>query len=154
MIGGMVALLAASPAVATTAPTRTGLCGGTKARPALISLAGDSDAFLSGYRAPGHMPYLDNVPIPGLRWTRWTTADAQAVGWEWIDNDHPSVGGGTYYAFPATVHLYRPRAGVFTRMTIAVQIPRSFIRRWRGGWARRQTLSAATCTNSGGTGWN
>jgi hypothetical protein len=150
----MAAVLAASPALATTAPTGTGVCGGVKVRPALISLAVDGGAFLAGYRAPGHLPYSENAHIPGLRWTKWTTADARALGWEWIDNDHPSVGGGTYYAFRATVHLYRPRSGVFTRMTVAAQIPRSFVQRWHGAWPRHETLSAAGCANSGGTGWD
>jgi hypothetical protein len=153
-LGGMAAVVAASTALATTTPTETGLCGRTKVRPALISLAVDGDAFLAGYDAPGHLPYSGNAHIPPLDWTKWTKTDARARGWEWIDNDHPSVGQGTYYAFRATVHLYRPRAGVFTRMTIVAQIPRSFIRRWHGGWSRRETLSAAGCTNSGGMGWD
>jgi hypothetical protein len=151
---GLAAVLAASPALATSAPTGTGVCGGTKVRPALISLAADGDGFLAGYRPPGHLPYSGNAHIPALHWTKWTTVDARASGWEWVDNDYPSVGGGTYYAFRATIHLYRPRARVFTRMTIEAQIPRSFNRRWHGAWSRRETLSASACTNSGGTAWD
>jgi hypothetical protein len=151
---GMATVLTASPALATTAPTGTGVCGGTKVRPALISLATDDDAFLAGYHAPGRLPYDGNAHIPALHWTEWATTDARASGWEWIDNDYPSVGGGMYYAFRATIHMYRPRAGVFTRMTIEAQIPPSFNKRWRGAWSRRETLSAAGCTNSSGTGWD
>jgi hypothetical protein len=152
MAGALPAVLA-TPAFATTAPVGTGVCGDAKVRPGLISLATDGDAFLAGYRAPGHLPYSDGARVPSLHWAEWTTSDARASGWEWLDTDYPSVGGGTYYAFRASVHLYRPRAGVFTRMTIAAQIPKAFIERWHGDWSDHETLSASSCS-SGGIGWN
>jgi hypothetical protein len=141
-------------ALAVAAPTSTGICGVAKTRPRLISLAVDGDAFLAGYHTPGHLPYGRSVHLPSVSWTEWSATKARATGWEWVDNDHPSVGGGTYTAFPATVVLYRPRAGAFTRMAITAQIPQTFIRRWHGGWSGHETLSSAVCRNKSGIGWN
>jgi hypothetical protein len=57
------------------------------------------------------------------------------VGADWIDNFIPDGAEGTFHAFRASVHVYRPRGGIFTRMTVTEQ-GHTFTLRARGryGW--------------------
>jgi hypothetical protein len=151
---GVSASAFAASAGATTAPIGAGVCGATKVRPPYITLATDGDSFLAGYKAPGHVPYAKaGASIPGFHWTQWTASFAEGDGYRWIDNDSPSVGGGTDYAFTATVHLSRPEHGVFTRMTISARSFLDFDLKWHVGYDAHQTLVATPCS-SGGYGWS
>ena len=58
-----------------------------------------------------------------LRWTTWTATQGRASGADWHDDCIPDCARGTYTAYPASVHVYRPRVLggylLFTRMTVA-----------------------------------
>ena len=100
---------------------------------------------LGGYRKPGHQPY-DTARIPGMRWSSWVATIATAKAYEWIDDGYPSVGGGTYYAIPVHIRLWRPRDSVFTRMTITshTKNPSHPNPDWRNPPAQ-QTFKASDC---------
>jgi len=46
---------------------------------------------------------------------------ASGAGADWMDDFTPDGATGTFHPFRVTVHVYRPRHGIFTRMTIVEQ---------------------------------
>jgi hypothetical protein len=114
----LVLALVAVPS-ATTVPTEL---GHPQARPYRIGYTGDGSAFLGGftrYRALHKSSRLSD--FGRLRWTTYNAAQGRAVGADWIDNFVPDGAAGTFHPVRATVHVYRPRRGIFTRMTISDQ---------------------------------
>jgi hypothetical protein len=82
-------------------------------KPFRIVYSGDGAALLAGRgRISNH-----------LTWTKWNAKEGRAWGADWHDNCKPDCATGTYFAYRANVHVYRPRylAGylLFTRMTVA-----------------------------------
>jgi hypothetical protein len=53
-----------------------------------------------------------------LHWTSYSARDGRAVGADWIDDFIQDGAAGTFHPVRATVHVCRPRHGLFTRMTI------------------------------------
>lgn len=57
-----------------------------------------------------------------LTWTSWNLTGGRAWGADWHNNCTPDCARGTYFAYRANVHVYRPEhmAGhmLFTRMTV------------------------------------
>ena len=152
-VGATATLLPfAAQAFGISAPVSRGVCQAPKSRPKLIILSADGSGVLGGYRKPGHQPY-DTARIPGMRWSSWVATIATAKAYEWIDDGYPSVGGGTYYAIPVHIRLWRPRDGVFTRMTITSHAKKTFHPNpdWRNPPAQ-QTFKASNCA-SGGWSW-
>jgi hypothetical protein len=81
-------------------------------RPASISYTGDATGIVGGtdgtsVRRPGH-----------LRWTRYTQRQGTARGVVWLNDCDPSCAGGRFSALPATVHVFSPAHGRFTRLTL------------------------------------
>ena len=115
----LVAVAVASAQVASAAevPVSRGVCQAPKIRPKIIVLAADGSAALSGYSHDGHVGYNPG-PTANLHWKTWTSRQGRASGYLWVDDGYPSVGGGTYYAVPASILVWRPVHGVFTRLTI------------------------------------
>lgn len=116
-LGGL-APTTVSPAQATAlqatprAPSASGPANLLRRRPYSITYSGDGSALLAGRsRIRAH-----------LRWTTWTNRQARGWGADWHDNCTPDCARGSYHAYPAIVHLYRPRQvggyRVFTRMTV------------------------------------
>jgi hypothetical protein len=112
-----IALGSAQVASASEVPVSRGVCQAPKVRPKIIVLAVDGSAALSGYSHDGHVGYTPG-PTADLHWTTWTSRQGRASGYLWVDDGYPSIGGGTYYAVPASIHVWRPVQGVFTRLTI------------------------------------
>ncbi|MGI8903583.1 MAG: hypothetical protein ACR2IP_07995 [Solirubrobacteraceae bacterium] len=111
----------ALPAVAsaTTVPTEL---GHPQVRPYLIDYTGDGSAFLGGFTR--HRGLHKSSPLADfgrLRWTTYNQHEGRAVGADWLDDFMPDGAAGTFHPFKVTVHVYRPRAGIFTRMTISEQ---------------------------------
>lgn len=81
-------------------------------RPRSIVYSGDGAALLAG--TAGLRSHL--------RWTTWSDRQARGRGADWHDTCKPSCAQGRYFAYPALIHLYRPRSvgghRVFTRLTI------------------------------------
>jgi hypothetical protein len=131
----IAALILGLPAVAsaTTVPTEL---GHPQVRPYRIGYTGDGSAFLGGFTR--HHGLHKSSPLSDfgrLRWTTYNAGEGRAVGADWVDNFVPDGAAGTFHPFRATVHVYRPRRGIFTRMTISSQ-GHSFTLEARGaaGW--------------------
>jgi hypothetical protein len=107
----------AQVASAAEVPVRRGVCQAPKIRPKIIVLAVDGSGALSGYSHDGHVGYSPG-PTANLRWKTWTSRQGRASGYLWVDDGYPSIGGGTYYAVPASIRVWRPVHGVFTRLRI------------------------------------
>ncbi len=106
-------------ASATTVPTEL---GHPQVRPYLIDYTGDGSAFLGGFT--GHHGLRKSSPLSyfgRLHWTTYNKHEGRAFGADWLDNFIPDGATGTFHPFKVTVHVYRPRAGIFTRMTIHEQ---------------------------------
>ena len=81
-------------------------------RPAWISYTGDGTGFLggadgSGPSDPGH-----------LRWRRYGQRQGSARGVVWLNQCEPSCADGTFVSRRVRVHVFRPRHGRFTRLTL------------------------------------
>jgi hypothetical protein len=101
------AVQAAPPKVLTQRPHHL-----FQVRPAWISYTGDGTGFIggsdgSGPADPGH-----------LRWRRYTHRQASARGVVWLNDCEPDCADGRFHARPAKVHVFRPRHGRFTRLTL------------------------------------
>jgi hypothetical protein len=84
-----------------------------RVRPAEISYTGDGTGIVGGFdgtsvRHPGH-----------LNWLRYTRRDGRARGLLWLDDCDPSCAEGAFHATPVSVHVWRPRRGVFRRLTLS-----------------------------------
>ena len=78
-----------------------------------IVYSGDGAAFLGGVGST----------FKHLVWTTWTTSQGRGSGADWHNSCVPDCADGTYFAYPATLTVYRPRRVggylLFTRMTTA-----------------------------------
>lgn len=96
--------------------------GAPQIRPARIDYTGDGSAILGGFtkytRLHKSSPLAD---FGRLHWTVYNRHDGRAVGADWIDDFIPDGATGTFHPFQVTIHVYRPRHGIFTRMTITEQ---------------------------------
>jgi hypothetical protein len=77
-------------------------------RPATIAFTQDGSIFIGKLGKRGS----------SIHWSSWTTSNAYGAGTLWIDNGIPSMTAGTYHSYSATIHAYRVRSGLFTRMTV------------------------------------
>ena len=104
-------------------------------RPATIEYTGDGTAILggtdgSGPRHPGH-----------LDWTTYNRRQGRAKGVDWINDCEPSCAEGHFDRVPVRVHVFRPRHGRFTRLTLRFTyagkrvVDRRGIRRYGDYWA-------------------
>lgn len=112
-----VAVALPQVASAGEVPVSRGVCQAPKVQPKIIVLATDGSGALSGYSHDGHVGYSPG-PTANLHWKTWTPSQGRASGYLWVDDGYPSIGGGTYYAVPASIRVWRPVQGVFTRLTI------------------------------------
>jgi hypothetical protein len=111
-------LLAAVPAVASAAtvkvPTED---SGQQARPFVIDFTGDGSGYLGGFG--GHAFTKAHPAFGRLRWTEYNASQGRAWGAMWADQCTPDCASGTFTSSKVYVHVYRPRNGVFTRMTLS-----------------------------------
>ncbi len=115
------ALALALPAIASATTVPTDL-GRPQVRPYRISYTGDGSAILGGFTRYHGLHKSSPLSDYGrLHWTTYNAREGRAVGADWIDNFVPDGAAGTFHAIRATVHVYRPRHGIFTRMTITEQ---------------------------------
>ena len=143
--------LVAQVASAAEVPVSRGVCRAPKTRPKIIVLAADGSGALSGYSHHGHVSYSTG-PRADLHWKTWTSRQARTSGYLWVDDGHPSVGAGTYYALPATVRLWRPVQGVFMRLRITPHGSASFHPNKYWVNPKRVTYRAQSC-GSGTWSW-
>ncbi len=143
-------LALAGAADAATAPISLGVCVKPHSRPKIIVLAVDGSGAVTGYSHGGHVGYQTG-PKADLHWTTWTSSEGVTNGYLWMDDGYPSVGGGTFYAVPTRVRVWRPVDGIFTRLTITPHGSGSFHpnRYWKN--PKAVTYRAEAC--SGGM-WN
>jgi len=127
-------------------PVSTGLCQDPKTRPKIIVLAVDGSGALSGYSHHGHVGYTPG-PTANLHWTVWTSTQGRASGYLWVDDGYPSIGGGTFYAVRASIRVWRPVGGVFTRLTITPHGSATFHPNKYWGIPKPMTLSAQSCSH-------
>jgi hypothetical protein len=81
-------------------------------RPATISYTGDGTGVVGGtdgtsVQHPGH-----------LHWTLYNNRQGAASGAVWLNDCDPSCAGGEFSAVPVTVHVFSPKHGRFTRLTL------------------------------------
>jgi hypothetical protein len=81
-------------------------------RPASIGYTGDGTGLVGGtdgtsVRHPGH-----------LRWTAYNSRQGIGRGVVWLDDCDPSCADGHFSAFPVAVHVFAPKKGHFTRLTL------------------------------------
>jgi hypothetical protein len=121
--GAAVALALAAPAAASALPrTPTEFLGGPRVRPARIDYTGDGSAILGGFTKYKRLHKSSPLTHFGrLHWTVYNQHQGRAVGADWVDNFIPDGATGTFYPIRVSVHVYRPRHGMFTRMTITEQ---------------------------------
>jgi hypothetical protein len=116
-----VALAAPAAASASLPKTPTEM-GRPQVRPYRIDYTGDGSAILGGFT--NHTGLHKSSPLADfgrLHWTSYTASDGRATGADWIDNFIPDGAAGTFHPFRATIHVFRPRHGIFTRMTLTEQ---------------------------------
>jgi hypothetical protein len=110
-----VLLLLACPAVASAALPKVLTQDSSErfaVRPAAIGYTGDATAILGGSNGSGPRR-------PGrLRWTRYTPREGVAKGMNWINDCEPSCAEGDFSSVPVTVHVFSPKRGRFTRLTM------------------------------------
>lgn len=106
------------PRSAVQTPVTRGVCHAPKTRPGAVTLATDGSGVLAGFSHHGHVRYSHGGPAANLHWTSWTATEGRASGYLWVDDGDPSIGTGTFYAVPASIRVWRPVGGVFTRLTI------------------------------------
>ena len=86
--------------------------GALQRRPSQIVYSGDGAAYLGG----------DAGMYSSLRWSRYTQFGSRATGADWHNNCDPDCVDGTFHAYRAAIHLFRPErvAGhrLFTRMVV------------------------------------
>ncbi len=115
-----VAALPASASAAPRVPTELSLRDGSlQIRPYVIDWTGDGSGFLGGFtrRHSFHKYTRGGIAKFGrLHWTTYNAQEGRAWGAVWIDNFIPDGASGTFYPAKVTVHVYRPRGGVFTRL--------------------------------------
>ena len=133
-------LLLGVPAAALARPPRTvsNVKPYLRVRPAKISYTGDGTGIVGGFdgtsaRHPGH-----------LRWLSYTRRDGRARGLLWLDDCEPSCAEGTFHATPVSVHVWRPRRGVFRRLTL------SFHYRGKRWLDRRRAIYVPPSDGAGG----
>jgi hypothetical protein len=92
-------------------------------KPHTLSFTGDGSGFLGG--PTGHKTFGGNGrritmrDFGRLRWTQYTATDGRAWGVEWGKfGPGPLSADGFKNDGRVRVHVYRPRSGVFTRMTV------------------------------------
>lgn len=85
---------------------------GFQSKPFWIIYSGDGAALLAGRGSTSSR----------LHWTSWNAAEGDAWGADWHNNCVPDCARGTFFAFRATVKVYRPRRPggylLFTRMRV------------------------------------
>lgn len=97
----------------------TNSAAGAQVKPFVIVDSGDGSGILGGPNGRSIKRHgFKTTGFGRLHWTSYTRTDAYAKGIEWVDRCNPDCAGGTYYPDKATVHVYRPSKGVFTRMTV------------------------------------
>jgi hypothetical protein len=102
---------------------------GLQVRPYVVNWTGDSTGLLGGFTGhrsikPGDFHgRFTGRQFGRLTWTKWNTTEGRAYGAVWIKPCIPDCAQGTYHPYGATVHVFRSRAGVFTRMTITPKHP-------------------------------
>lgn len=117
--GAVVALALAGPAIASASPRTPTEFGPPQVRPPRIDYTGDGSAILGGFTK--YMRLHKSSPLADfgrLHWTVYNNREGRAVGADWIDDFIPDGATGTFHPFKVTIHVYRPRHGTFTRMTI------------------------------------
>lgn len=86
--------------------------GALRRRPSQIVYSGDGAAYLGG----------DSGMYSALRWIRYAQLGARATGADWHNDCVPDCVDGTFHAYRAAIHLFRPErvAGhrLFTRMVV------------------------------------
>jgi len=113
------------PAVASATQMPTGLgptsLRGLQARPFVVSYTGDGSGYLGGFN--GHKLVRKTLntttSIGRLHWTAWNNTEGRAWGADWTDSPCRTCSNANDPLYPVkvNVHVYRPRNGVFTRMT-------------------------------------
>ena len=112
-----VSLIAAASAVASAATVKAPTENwGLQARPFVIDFTGDGSGYLGGFG--GRQVTKAHPAFGRLRWSEYTAHDGRAWGAMWGDHCVPDCASGKFTAAKVYVHLYRPRNGVFTRMTL------------------------------------
>lgn len=106
-------LVTPTMAQATMMPKAT-VVYGTATRPGIIDQSVDGALFLAGLKH-GPFHWSDHPNLGHLTWTKWTSQEGRAWGGEWFDNCQPSCGNGLITVEKATLHVWRPVHGVFTR---------------------------------------
>lgn len=120
--GAVVALALATPAIASATPRTPTEFGAPQIRPARIDYTGDGSAILGGFTKYRRLHKSSPLAHFGrLHWTVYNGREGRAVGADWVDDFIPDGATGTFHPLRVTVHVYRPRHGIFTRMTITEQ---------------------------------
>lgn len=120
--GAAVALALAGPAAASAMPRTPTEFGSPQIRPVRIDYTGDGSAILGGFTKYRRLHKSAPLAHFGrLHWKVYNRREGRALGADWIDDFIPDGATGTFHPFRVTVHVYRPRHGVFTRMTIVEQ---------------------------------
>jgi hypothetical protein len=82
-------------------------------RPATVSFTGDGTGYLGGRTtSPGH------YDRGGIEWLSWGETSAFGRGYAWLNDCRPYCAAGHFHKHRMTVRAFRPRDGLFTRMTI------------------------------------
>ena len=120
IVVGLISLATTASALAKNRiPINVGAClCGVRAHPAQVGFGVDGAVDLAGY-VTGPRAY--GSPRGHLHWTTWGDTAGRGWGGFWVDNNTPSVASGTMTIYKVSVRVFRPRAGIFTRMTVTSQ---------------------------------
>lgn len=134
-VATMAALALPASAPAAWPGVLTGDGGRFVVKPASIAYTGDSTGFVGGVDGTGWAH-------PGrLRWTAYGPRQGRATGVVWLDDCEPSCAAGTFTAHPVKVHVFAPRSGRFTRLTLQYAyagqavVNRRALHRTRSSWS-------------------
>lgn len=81
-------------------------------RPASISYTGDGTGFIGGSdgTSPRHLGHLS--------WPTYNGRQGVGHGLVWLNDCDPGCADGTFSAVPVTVHVFSPKHGRFTRLSL------------------------------------
>jgi hypothetical protein len=128
VLAGVLFVLATSPAEGSALPRLpTELVGrqALEVRPPVVDFTGDGTGVLGGFTGHESIPYRPHRNerwIGHLRWTLWNGLGGRATGAVWLNDGIPDDARGTFYPYAVTVHVFRPRAGIFTRLAFSYSI--------------------------------
>lgn len=100
-------------------PTDLGGAQQLEVRPYVVAFTGDGTGFFGGFtgRSAVRQPSRVHLRWAGrIHWAVWNGNQAKGTGAAWLNDGNPFDAAGTFHPFPVSLHAFRSRHGLFTRL--------------------------------------